>query len=108
MIRVDLGSKSALQPRTALFYEDFGVKMYSNVIAAKRAMIERKRELCRAFVDGAMEGLKYAYLNPQHAIDLQIDSLKEFQGGAPATRDVLVYGQEVGTSLGLVTGFKEH
>jgi hypothetical protein len=37
-----------------------------------------------------------------------VESLKEFQGGAPATREVLFYGQEVGTSLGFVPSFKEH
>ena len=37
-----------------------------------------------------------------------MESLKEFQGGAPATREVLFYGQEVGTSLGFVPSFKEH
>src|SRR5260370_38046428 len=37
-----------------------------------------------------------------------VESLKEFQGGAPATREVLFYGQEVGTSLGFVPAFKEH
>ena len=55
-----------------------------------------------------MEGLKFAYLNPEKAIDLHVESLKEFQGGAPATREVLFYGQEVGTSLGFVPAFKEH
>jgi NitT/TauT family transport system substrate-binding protein len=92
----------------AMFYEDYGVKMFSNVIACKRSTIEKKPELCQAFVEGAMEGLKFAYLNPEKAIDLHIESLKEFQGGAPGTREVLLYGQEVGTSLGFVPAFKEH
>lgn len=90
----------------AIFYEDYGVKMFSVVIACKRATVEKKPELCQAFVDGAMEGLKFVYLNPERAIDLHIESLQEFQGGPPATRDVLMYGQEVGTSLGLGTAFK--
>lgn len=92
----------------AMFYEDFGVRMHSVVIACKRATIEKKPELCQALVEGAMEGLRYAYLNPVKAIDLHVESLKEFQGGAPATRDVLMYGQEVGTSLGFVPAFKTH
>jgi len=92
----------------ALFYEDFGVRMFSVCIACKRATIEKKPELCQAFVDGALEGLRYAYLNPEKAIDLHIESLKEFQGGSPATREVLLYGQEVGTSLGFVPSFRQH
>jgi NitT/TauT family transport system substrate-binding protein len=92
----------------ALFYEDFGVKMFSVVIACKRSTVERKPELCQAFVDGAMEGLRVAYLNPDKALELHIASLQEFQGGSPATKEVLLYGQEVGTSLGVGTAFETH
>jgi NitT/TauT family transport system substrate-binding protein len=92
----------------AMFYEDYGVKMLSNCIACKRSTIENKPEVCQAFVEGAMEGLKYAYLNPDKAIDIHVEMLTEFQGGSPATRDVLLYGEEVGTSLGFVPSFHEH
>jgi len=92
----------------AMFYEDYGVKMCSVIAACKRATVEKKPEICQAFVQGMLEGLQFVYLNPEKAIDAHIESLKEFQGGAPATRDVLFYGQEVGTSLGFVPSFKEH
>ena len=91
----------------AMFYEDYGVKMYSVVLACKRSTLE-KEEMVAGVVDGLMEGLKYAFLNPERAIDLHIESLREFQGGSPATREVLSFGQEVGTSLGLVPSFKNH
>jgi NitT/TauT family transport system substrate-binding protein len=91
----------------AMFYEDYGVKMYSVVLACKRSTLE-KEEMVAGVVDGLMQGLKYAYLNPERAIDLHIESLREFQGGSPATREVLSFGQEVGTSLGLVPSFKNH
>jgi NitT/TauT family transport system substrate-binding protein len=91
----------------AMFYEDYGVKTYSVVLACKRATLD-KAELCAGVAAGLMEGLKFAYLNPEKAIELHIESLKEFQGGSPATREVLAYGQEVGTSLGLVPSFKSH
>jgi NitT/TauT family transport system substrate-binding protein len=90
----------------AMFYEDYGVKMYSIVLACKKATLQNKPDLCKDVVEGLMEGLKYVYLNPDKAIDLHIESLKEFQGGSPATREVLTYGQEIGTSLGLVPSFK--
>src|SRR5262249_20426315 len=82
----------------AMFYEDYGVKMCSVVAACKRSTIEKRPEVCQAFIDGLLEGLKFVYLNPEKAIELHIESLKEFQGSAPATRDVLFYGQEIGTS----------
>lgn len=91
-----------------MFYEDYGVKMCSIVAACKRETVEKKPELCKNFVEGLLKGLKYTYLHPQKGIDLQVESLKEFQGGTPATREVLYYGEEVGTSLGFVPAFKEH
>jgi len=91
----------------AMFYEDYGVKMYSVVLACKRSTLANT-EMCQGIVEGLMEGLKFAYLNPEKAIDLHIESLKEFQGGSPATREVLSFGQEVGTSLGLVPSFKNN
>src|ERR1044071_8711978 len=90
-----------------ILYEDYGVKMYSNVVACKRATIEKKPELCEAFVGGLMEGLKYVYLNPEKSVELHIESLKEFQGGSPANQKVIEYGQAVSTSLGMVPGFRD-
>ena len=91
----------------AMFYADYGVKACSVVAACKRETVAQRPQVCKDFVDGLLEGLKYVYLNPEKAIDIHVDSLKEFQGGAPATREVLFYGQEVGTSLGFVDAFKQ-
>jgi NitT/TauT family transport system substrate-binding protein len=90
----------------AMFYEDYGVKMYSIVLACKKATLQNRSELCKGIVEALMEGLKYVYLNPEKAIDLHVESLKEFQGGSPGTREVLTFGQEIGTSLGFVPSFK--
>lgn len=95
-------------PINAMFYADHGVKSCSVVAACKRETVAKRPQVCKDFVEGLLEGLKYVYLNPEKAIDIHIDSLKEFQGGAPATRDVLFYGQEVGTSLGFIDFFKQH
>lgn len=90
----------------SIFYEDYGVRMFSICFAARRSTVANDAELCRKFMTGAMQGLKYVYLNPEKAIDLHIESLKEFQDGNPRTRKTLVYGQAVATSLGLVESFK--
>jgi len=66
----------------AMFYEEYRVKMYGIVLACKRATPQNKPEICKGVVGGLMEGLKYVYLNPEKAIDLHIESLKEFQGGS--------------------------
>src|SRR5262249_38077314 len=39
----------------SMLYEDYGVKMFSNVVACKRSTIEKKRELCEAFIGGLMD-----------------------------------------------------
>jgi NitT/TauT family transport system substrate-binding protein len=86
----------------SILYEDYGVKMFSNVIACKRSTIEKKPELCQAFVDGIMEGLRYVYLNPERSVELHLESVKEFQGGSVANQKVIEYGQAVSTALGMV------
>src|SRR6516165_8571122 len=48
-----------------ILYADYGIKMLSNAVACKRATIETRPEICRVFVEGLMEGLKYVYLNPE-------------------------------------------
>jgi hypothetical protein len=91
-----------------MLYEDYGVKMYSNVVACKRSTIERKPELCEGFVGGLMEGLKYVYLNPEKSVALHIESLKEFQGGSAANQKVIEYGQAVSTALGVVPAARQN
>jgi NitT/TauT family transport system substrate-binding protein len=92
----------------SMLYEDYGVKMFSNVVACKRSTIEKKPDLCEAFVGGLMEGLKYLYLNPEKSVALHIESVKEFQGGSIANQKVIEYGQAVSTALGVVPAVKQN
>jgi len=91
-----------------MLYEDYGVKMFSNVVACKRGTIEKKPDLCEAFVGGLMEGLKYVYLNPEKSVALHLESVKEFQGGSVANQKVIEYGQAVSTALGVVPAVRQH
>jgi NitT/TauT family transport system substrate-binding protein len=91
-----------------IFYEDYGIKMFSNCYACKRSTIEKRPDLVHAFIDGAMDGLKYVYLNPDKSVDIHMESVKEFQGSSPANRDVIKYGQAIATALGVVPSVKEH
>lgn len=90
----------------SILYEDYGIKMLSNVVACKRGTIEKRPELCQGFVDGLMDGLKYVYLNPEKSVQLHLESVKEFQGGSIANQKVIEYGQAVSTALGTVPAFK--
>ena len=49
----------------SILYEDYGVKMFSNVVACKRSTVEKKPELCEAFVGGLMEGLQARLPQPR-------------------------------------------
>jgi NitT/TauT family transport system substrate-binding protein len=91
----------------SILYEDYGVKMYSLVAACKKETLEKKPEVCKAFVEGLMEGLKYVYLNPEKSVEMHIAAVKEFQGGSVANQKVIEYGQAVSTALGMVPSFKE-
>jgi NitT/TauT family transport system substrate-binding protein len=92
----------------SILYEDYGVKMFSNVVACKRATIEKKPDLCEAFVGGLMDGLKYVYLNPEKSVAMHLESVKEFQGGSVANQKVIEYGQAVSTALGVVPAVRQH
>jgi NitT/TauT family transport system substrate-binding protein len=91
----------------SILYEDYGVKMYSSVTACKKETLEKKPELCQAFVEGLMDGLKYVYLNPEKSVEIHIAAVKEFQGGSVANQKVIEYGQAVSTALGMVPGFRD-
>ncbi|MGZ3309145.1 MAG: ABC transporter substrate-binding protein [Xanthobacteraceae bacterium] len=92
----------------SILYEDYGIKMLSNVVACKRSTIEKRPELCQGFVEGLMDGLKYVYLNPEKSVQIHLESVKEFQGGSVANQKVIEYGQAVSTALGTVPAFKNN
>jgi NitT/TauT family transport system substrate-binding protein len=94
------------QELNSILYEDYGVKMYSLVLACKQATVEKKPDLCEAFVGGLMEGLKYVYLNPEKSVDIHLEMNKEFKGGGVTNRKVIEGGQAVSTALGMVPSFK--
>jgi NitT/TauT family transport system substrate-binding protein len=92
----------------SILYDDYGIKTFSNVVACKRATIEKRPEICKAFVEGLMEGLRFVYLNPEKSVELHMESVKEFQGGSPANQKVIEFGQAVSTALGGVPPVKQH
>lgn len=89
-----------------LLYEDYGVPMFSLVFATKASVVKEKPELCSRFMEGAMEGLKYTYLNPEKAIDIHLDMVREFKGSS-TNRDVVKYGQGVMTAMGLTQAVEQ-
>ena len=91
----------------SILYQDYGIKMMSIVVACKQATIDKRPEICKAFVEGFNEGLKYVYLNPEKSVELHLKSVKEFKGGSITNKKVIEYGQAVSTALGMVPAFKQ-
>jgi NitT/TauT family transport system substrate-binding protein len=91
-----------------IMYEDYGIKMLSNVVACKRATIEKRPEICRAFVEGIMEGLRFVYLNPDHALKIHLESVAEFKDASATNQKVIEFGQACSTALGMVPAFRDN
>jgi NitT/TauT family transport system substrate-binding protein len=94
------------QEINSILYEDYGVKMFSLVAACKHSTVEKKPELCEAFMGGLMEGLKYVYLNPEDSVKTHLNMVKEFKG-AITNQKVIEYGAAIGTALGMVPSFRD-
>src|SRR5262249_18095683 len=91
---------------SVMLYEEYGVRMYSLGFAARSRTVAGGPELCARFMEGAMEGLRYVYLNPERAVDLHLEMVRELQG--PTSRDVIKHGQGVMTVMGLVPDVEQH
>jgi NitT/TauT family transport system substrate-binding protein len=96
------------QEISGILYEDYGVKMMSAIVACKRSTIEKRPEICEAFVQGLMDGLRYVYVNPEESLKIHLDSVKDFQNANLTNRKVIEFGQAISTSLGMVPEFKEN
>ncbi len=84
-----------------VLYEEFGVKMYSLVFATRSKVAREQPALCAKFMEGAMEGLAYAYTNPEQAIEIHLEMVKEYKGST-TNRDVVKHGQGIMTAMGIV------
>jgi NitT/TauT family transport system substrate-binding protein len=92
----------------SILYDDYGIKTMSNVVACKRSTIEKRPEICQAFVEGLMDGLKYVYVNPAESLKIHLEVVKEFQGASAANQKVVEYGQACSTALGMVPAFRDN
>jgi NitT/TauT family transport system substrate-binding protein len=91
-----------------ILYEDYGIRMLSNVVACKRSTIEKRPDVCRAFVEGMMDGLKFVYLNPDEALKIHLESVAEFKNATVQNQKVIEFGQACSTALGMVPAFRDN
>lgn len=94
-------------PYNLMLHAKYGLEMYSNAIIAHRDRVQKKPEECQALVDGAMEGLKLSFLDPDRVTDIHLASVKEFEG-ASGDRDFVKYGVLINTATSLAPYLAEH
>jgi NitT/TauT family transport system substrate-binding protein len=64
-------------PYEIIFFATYGIDIYSIAFITQADRINSARKQIAAFVDGAMEGLKFSYLNPDDALDDFIEAIPE-------------------------------
>ena len=72
-------------PYNLMLHAKYGLEMYSNAIITQRAACKRTPDQCRALVDGAMEALKFSFLDPDKTTDIHLDTVKEYVKAPAAT-----------------------
>jgi NitT/TauT family transport system substrate-binding protein len=87
-------------PYNLMLHAKYGLEMYSNAIITHRDRLKEKPEQVQALVDGALEGLKFSFLQPDKATDIHLDMVKEYEG-ASGDRNFVKYGVLINTATSL-------
>jgi NitT/TauT family transport system substrate-binding protein len=86
-------------PYNLMLHAKYGLDMYSNAIIAHRDRL-KDADQCQALIDGAMEGLKYSFLEPEQTTDIHLDTVKEYEQ-ASTDRKFVKYGVLINTAVSL-------
>jgi len=86
-------------PYNLMLHAKYGLEMYSNAIVVHRDRLKNV-EQCQALMDGAMEGLKYSFLEPEKTTDIHLDAVKEYEQ-ASTDRKFVKYGVLINTAVSL-------
>jgi NitT/TauT family transport system substrate-binding protein len=73
-----------------MLYSEYGIPNYGNTILTQPQLAQSSPELCAAFVDGMMEGLKATLLDPPEAIKVFFKEVPELALAAQAKEQVRV------------------
>jgi NitT/TauT family transport system substrate-binding protein len=87
-------------PYNLMLYANYGMGMYSTSLVTKRDRVQNNPAEVQAFVDGAMEGLKFVFLEPDKAVDIHLSMVKEYSGEA-TDRDMIKFGILTNTATSL-------
>jgi ABC-type nitrate/sulfonate/bicarbonate transport system substrate-binding protein len=87
-------------PYNLMLHAKYGLEMYSNAIITHRDRLKNNPEQVQALVDGALEGLKYSFLDPEKTTDIHLEMVKEYDG-ASSDRSFVKYGVLINTATSL-------
>jgi NitT/TauT family transport system substrate-binding protein len=94
-------------PYNLMLYGQYGLPMYSTSLIARRDRVQSNPAQVKAFVEGALEGMKFTFLEPEKSVDIHLDMVKEYSG-APTDRDMIRYGILINTAVSLAKYLETH
>ncbi|MGC2781802.1 MAG: ABC transporter substrate-binding protein [Bradyrhizobium sp.] len=87
-------------PHNLMLYANYGMGMYSTSIITRRDRVQSNPAQVQAFVEGAMEGLKFTFLEPEKATDIHLEMVKEYAGEV-TDREMIRFGILTNTATSL-------
>jgi NitT/TauT family transport system substrate-binding protein len=87
-------------PYNLMLHAKYGLEMYSNAIITHRDRLKNNPEQVQGLADGALEGLKYSFLDPEKTTDIHLEMVKEYDG-ASSDRSFVKYGVLINTATSL-------
>lgn len=93
-------------PYNLMLHANYGLEMYSNALITQVDRVKSKPEECQALVDGAMQGLKFSFLEPDKATDIHLAMVQEYKD-ASTDRAFINYGVLINTAVSLAPYLQE-
>jgi NitT/TauT family transport system substrate-binding protein len=87
-------------PYNLMLHAKYGLEMYSNAIVVHKDRVSKDPAQCQALLDGAMEGLKFSFLEPEKTTDIHLDMVKEYDK-ASNDRPFVKYGVLINTAVSM-------
>jgi NitT/TauT family transport system substrate-binding protein len=87
-------------PYNLMLHAKYGLEMYSNAIVTQKDRVRKDPAQCQALIDGAMEGLKFSFLEPDKTTDIHLGVVKEYDS-ASTDRNFVKYGVLINTATSL-------
>ena len=87
-------------PFNIMLYADHGLDIYSLTFITQQDRARKSSDQVRRFVEGAMEGLKFSYLNPTETLDVFVEAVPE-SGKTPRDREISMHSMWINTALGM-------